>query len=121
MVSIMARALSNRPSSRILLVLVCLYAPYAWLVLIDGPWDSYRWLWIKLWLVLPGIPVLLNQAIHQLPDWMRFMIMGAVACGIVALCTFIAARSSRSSIVVSIIIGALSCANSWSAYNMFRF
>ena len=46
--------LIDRPLARIFLVLVCLYAPYAWIVLIDAPWDSYRWLWIKLWLLLPG-------------------------------------------------------------------
>ena len=57
----MARPLLDRPIARVLLVLVCLYAPYAWLVLIDRPWDSYRLLWVKLWLILPGILVLLNR------------------------------------------------------------
>ena len=87
--------LIDRPIARILLVLVCLYAPYAWLVLIDYPWDSYRWLWIKMWLVLPGILVHFSQTIHLLPDWSGFIIMGAVTCGIVALSTVQAARSKR--------------------------
>ena len=111
--------LLDRPIARILLVLVCLYAPYAWLVLIDHPWDSYRWLWIKLWLVLPGIVVLLVQAIHMLPDWIGFLSMGAVTCGIVALSTFLAARSKRSAIIVSVTIGQLSCGNSWISYRLF--
>ena len=117
----MAGTLIDRPIARILLVLVCLYAPYAWLVLIDYPWDSYRWHWIKMWLVLPGILVHLIQAIHLLPDWMGFLIMGAVTCGIVALSTVLAARSKRSAIIVSIIVGLLSCANSWIAYRLFLF
>ncbi len=109
----------DRPTSRILLVLVCLYAPYAWLVLMDYPWDSYRWLWIKMWLVLPGILVHAVQAIHLLPDWVGFLIMGAVTCGIVALSTVLAARSKRSAIIVSIMVGLLSCANSWISYRLF--
>ena len=117
----MAGTLLDRPIARILMVLVCLYAPYAWLILIDYPWDSYRWLWIKLWLVLPGILIHLIQAIHLLPDWIGFLIMGAVTCGIVLLSTVLAARSKRSAIIVSVIIGLLSCANSWITYKLFLF
>ena len=117
----MAGTLLDRPIARILMVLVCLYAPYAWLILIDYPWDSYRWLWIKLWLVLPGILVHLIQAIHLLPDWIGFLIMGAVTCGIVLLSTVLAARSKRSAIIESVIIGLLSCANSWITYKLFLF
>ena len=115
----MAGTLLDGPLVRILLVLVCLYAPYAWLVLIDYPWDSYRWLWIKLWLLLPGVLVHLSQTIHRLPDWLGFLIMGAVTCGIVALSTVLAARSKRLAIIVSIIVGLLSCANSWISYRLF--
>ena len=35
-------------------VAVCLYAPFAWLVLIDYPWNAYRLSWLKLWPILPG-------------------------------------------------------------------
>ena len=63
----MTGTLNDRATARILLVLFCLYAPYAWLVLIDYPWDSYRWQWIKMWPVLPGILVHLNPTIHLLP------------------------------------------------------
>jgi hypothetical protein len=119
MVLIMTGTLLDRPIARILLVLVCLYAPYAWLVLIDHPWDAYRWLWIKLWLVHTGILVLLSRTILLMPDWMGFLIMGAVTCGIVALSTVLAARSKRSAIIVSVIVGLLSCANSWFSYRLF--
>jgi hypothetical protein len=111
----------DRPFARMLLVLACLYAPYSWLVLIDYPWDGYRWLWIKMWLVLPGILVLVNQTIHLLPDWIGFLLMGTVTCGIVALITILAARSRRSAIIVSIVVGLLSCGNSWISYLLFVF
>jgi hypothetical protein len=50
---------------------------------------------------------------------MGFLIMGAVACGIVALSTVLAARSRRLAIIVSVVVGLLSCANSWFSYQMF--
>jgi hypothetical protein len=74
-----------------------------------------------MWLVLPGILVLLNRRIHTLPDWMGFLIMGAVTCGIVGLRTALAAGSKRSAIMVSLIVGLLSCANSWISYRLFLF
>src|SRR5271166_617486 len=117
----MAGTLVERPLARILLVLGCLYAPYGWLVLIDYPWNSYRWQWIKMWLVLPGILVLVSQTIHLLPDWIGFLIMGAVSCGIVVLSTVLAARSKRSAIIVSIVVGLLSCENSWISYRLFLY
>jgi hypothetical protein len=79
----------------------------------------YRWQWIKLWLLLPGILIHLIQAIHLLPDWSGVMIMGAVTCGIVAVSTILAARSKRSAIIMSIIVALLSRANSWISYRLF--
>jgi hypothetical protein len=37
MIFIMARTLVDRPIAQFVLVLICLYTPYAWLVLIDYP------------------------------------------------------------------------------------
>jgi hypothetical protein len=119
MISIMARTLLDNPIARIAPVLVCLNALYACLVVIDYPWDSYSWLWIKLWLLLPGTLVHLIRAIHLLPDWMGFLIMGAVTCGIVAVSTVLAAGSKRSAIIMSIIVALLSRANSWISYRLF--
>src|SRR3954471_15969888 len=114
MVLIMAGKLIDRALGRIPPALVCLYAPYAWLVLMNYPWDSYRWYWIKTWPVLPGILVHANQTIHLLPDWIGYLIMGAVTCGIVALVTILAARGSRAAaIIVSILVILLSSVNSW--------
>ncbi len=117
----MARILMERRLDRILMALVCLYAPYSWLVLIDVPWDGYRWHWIKMWPVLPGILAHASQTIHLLPDWIGFLIMGVVTAGIVALITMLAARGKRSALIVSIIVGLLSCANSWISYRLFLF
>jgi hypothetical protein len=45
---------SARPLLRVAMALAFLYAPYAWLLLIDHPWNSYRWHWISMWPVLPA-------------------------------------------------------------------
>jgi hypothetical protein len=72
-----------------------------------------------MWLLLPGILVHLIQAIHLLPDWVGSLIMGAVTCGIVALSTVLAARSKRSAIIASIIVGLLSGVTSSISYPLF--
>jgi hypothetical protein len=74
-----------------------------------------------MWLLLPGLLIHLIQAVHLLPDWMGFLIMGAATCGIVAVGTVLAARNKRSAIIVSVIIGLLYSANSWIGYRLFLF
>jgi len=71
--------------------------------------------------VLPGILVHASQPIHLLPDWIGYLIMGAVTSGIVALITILAIRGKRSAIMVSVVVGLLSCANSWISYQLFLF
>ena len=72
-----------------------------------------------MWLLVPGILVHLIKATHLLPDLIGFLIMGAATCGIVDLGAMLAARGKRSAITVSVIIGLLSCANSWINYKSF--
>ena len=40
------------------LALLILYAPYSWVIIVSHPWNSERWLWIKMWPVLPGVVTL---------------------------------------------------------------
>jgi hypothetical protein len=97
-------------------ILVSLYAPFAWLLCLDYPWNGYRWFWTKLWPLLPGfIPGMLVHP-HQ-PD--EFVVMGLATIGIllVAVCT---GRRSR----IAFAFGLLSCLlwsllNSLSAYHAF--
>jgi len=41
--------------SIILVALLIVYGPYCWLLLMDYPWNSYRLLLLKMWLLLPGV------------------------------------------------------------------
>ncbi len=36
-------------------LLVCVYAPYSWLLWIDYPWNEYRLTWLAQWPLLPGL------------------------------------------------------------------
>src|SRR4051812_46441592 len=64
-----------------LVTLACLYLPFAW-VLGDYPWDSYRWQWVKLWPVLPG---LVAGLLFHPNDTAMTLVSGATAVLLVAL------------------------------------
>jgi hypothetical protein len=109
----------ERPLPRVALALACLYAPYSWLVLIGHPWDSYRWHWIKMWPVLPGLLVHAIPAVHRQPDWLSYLAMGGVTALIVASIALASRRSQRAALVTAAVVVLLSGANAWIAYQRF--
>jgi hypothetical protein len=93
----------------------CLYLPFAW-VLWDYPWDSYRWGWVKLWPVLPGIAA--GMFVHP-HDSLMTLVSGAVAILLVALFTTWGA-SGRVALVGANGIALIgSVMESWLAYQLF--
>jgi hypothetical protein len=107
--------------SRICLALGCFYAPYAWLLLMAYPWNAYRWHWIKMWPVMPGLLVHASQTIHSQPDWVGYLAMGGVTSVIITSIILLVRRNWQTAIVVSIVGGLLSSVNSWIAYGLFWF
>src|SRR5690606_2827623 len=97
--------------------LASLYLPFSWLILMSGPWDSYRWHWIKLWPVLPGLPA--GLVLHP-KDHAENLLSGIVTAILIAIVTAMGARSRRALIITNMI--ALSCASmtSWLAFALFR-
>ncbi len=60
-------------------VLLGLYTPFSWLLLIDEPWSGYRLLWLRLWPLLPGfLPAawLLHARVN---DSLEFRAMGVTS------------------------------------------
>lgn len=102
-------------------LLVCFYAPYSWLLLINHPWDGYRWHWIGIWPMLPGLFIQLVPMIHNVPDWVGRVLMGVFTLGMIALAASFASRGIRSAIVVFALVTLLSSMNSWIAYTLFWF
>jgi hypothetical protein len=94
-------------------------APYAWLLLIDYPWNSYRRTWVGMWPVLPGLLVHAIRAVHQQPERVGYLAMGLVTASIVAPIALVSRRSRRAAMIVSLAVLVLSGVNSWLAYQLF--
>ncbi len=95
--------------------LACLYLPFAW-VIWDYPWDDYRWHWIKLWPILPGLAA--GMFLHP-NDSAMALVSGAVAVLLLAFLTATGA-SGRAALVVSNGIALIGCGlESWLAYHLF--
>lgn len=97
------------------ITLACLYLPFAW-VIWDYPWDGYRWYWVKLWPVLPGLVA--GMFVHP-HDSAVALISGAVAVLLMALFTALG-TSGRTALVAANGIALIgSGLESWLAYQLF--
>ena len=113
--------LATNWAARVTLALACLFGPYAWLVLMDYPWDSYRWTWIRMWPILPGMPVHLIPGVHRLPESLAFLVMGLTTTPLLVLAVLPAWRGRRWLAPVLIGILVLSSATSLLDYQLFLF
>ncbi len=107
------------PMPALILILFGMYAPYAWLVTSRGPWNAYRWTWIRMWPVLPGLFVHLVPAIHRRVEGVGYLAMAAATTLIFLVTVFLARRGCGSLVVVALVVGVLSCLNSRIAYALF--
>lgn len=97
--------------------LASLYLPFVW-VLGGYPWDGYRWSWIKLWPVLPG----LIAGIFAHPnDVVMEWVSGAVAVGLVFLLARVGTSGRKAMIAANGIALVGAGAESWLAYQLFLF
>lgn len=100
---------------RLLLVLLAVYLPYAWLLWIDYPWNSYRWSWIKIWPLLPGIvgSAFLGRG------FVGFTLTGLFWLAVIFGVTRLWVRQHRWRQPVLGALFLFSCAVSWVAYQLF--
>lgn len=99
-------------------LLVCAYAPYAWLLGMDYPWSEYRWLWFKMWPILLGL--LPRFIVPHTTAAEGLAIMAAATGLILALAIWSARRSRRALFITAGVLLTLSLLNSWGAYRIFR-
>src|SRR5688500_387968 len=78
---------------RLGVTLACLYLPYGWL-LVDDSFSAYRWTWIKIWPILPGLSTFLLIGPH-VTALKLFTAMGVMTVLAVTPFVFLAARSRR--------------------------
>ena len=70
-------------AARFAVGLACLYAPFAWVLLIDYPWNSYRIMWLLWGPLLPGFWIHATS-LHRAPAWATAAAMGLVTLVAVA-------------------------------------
>ncbi len=103
----------------LLVVLLGLYSPFAWIVLRPGPWDAKRFLWLKSWAALPGFIVQSLDLFEGRPLWLSYGSMGLVT--LVAFGIFFKlGRTSRAWLLFAFLLAAaFSGWNSWLAYQVY--
>ena len=104
---------------RLGLTVACLYLPYAWLLKDGPPWRDYRWYWIKMWPILPGLTGGLVLHPHVSEPVLR-VAMGAMAAAVVGLFLYLAARSRWWVPIPTFVALALSIFNSWIAWGVYH-
>jgi hypothetical protein len=104
---------------RLSLTLACVYLPYAWLVTDDWPWGDYRWTWVKMWPVLPGL-VAGIALIPRTSNATELAAMAVTTAATLAFFLYLAARSRRWVPIPTLLALALSLFNSWIAYAIYR-
>lgn len=112
---------SQRPSRLwvFLLLLLPLYLPFSWILLLPGPWDEKRMLWFKSWPALPGFVVQSLEVFDGKPIWASYAAMGALTVLALTL-LFQLGRTSRSGLFVAFVLAAaFSGWNAWLAFQSY--
>jgi hypothetical protein len=97
--------------------LACLYLPFLW-VLWDYPWDSYRWTWVKLWPVLPGLVA--GMFVH--PNDLAMVRASAVTAALLVTVFTKLGSTGRAGLIVTNGLALIGAAlESWFVYQLFLF
>lgn len=110
---------ARRWSVSYLVTIACLYLPYAWLVLIDDPWNPYQLWWIRMWPVLPGFTA--GMIIHPTDDATERVAMAALTGFLIALFTWLGSSGRRALIASGIVALIGSGFQSWFSHVIFLF
>lgn len=108
--------------------LLLIYAPYGWLLVIKYPWGSERWLFVKMWPVLPGVVnsyMTMPLIPHSWRPWHPVLFYGLafILTAIILTATMIALRQLGRAAWAPVVVGAiavLSCIFGLAAYALFR-
>jgi hypothetical protein len=95
-------------------VLVCLYAPFSWVLIVRD------WTWIKMWPVLPGL-VPGAFFFHQYDDVVEFTAMGVVSLILIAGLTWLGSRGRWQLVLATIIAVLIAAPSAWIGYSLYLF
>lgn len=97
-----ARRLRRRGSPRarwtraVVGVLVAVYAPQSWVLLMPGDWSGHRLSWIRMYPVLPGLlPAAVGRSILRYADAMMLVVAGIATAVLLAAGFWFASRGPR--------------------------
>lgn len=87
------------------------------------PWDAYRWLWAKMFPILPGLlPVALIASMFSAPHppgWLRMLLPALATALLVALSLWLGSRGRAALIATAVVVLALSIGCSVAAHGLF--
>ena len=86
-------------------VLASIYGPQvAWLLMMPGTWSDYRWSWIRMIPVLPGLlPASIARHRWELSETTMMILAGAISLTLVFILWLPASIGRRSRIAVGIV------------------
>lgn len=111
-----------------IIMAVVMHAPYAWLLFMDYPWNSYRWQWIRMWPSLPlllvsslsGVRRVLNKWVHaDVDDPLGTLLLSALSLLLLYGLMRLGARGRWWLIITAAVLLVLSSANSYILHGLF--
>lgn len=109
--------------ARACVLAAAMYAPYGWLLVMNYPWNEYRWMWIKMWLALPCLvpSMLLRRLISiELDDLVSVLVMSLVAVGSVVMLTQFTKNRGKWMVIATTGVLVYSTVTSFMLYHAFR-
>lgn len=105
-----------RTGTVVLVHLICLYAPFLWILFKTMPSDSHRWNLLKALPTLPGAFLRNIPGLENLPPSVTYSLMGAAT--LMALIVLVLlGKHSRGWLIISALCAlALASWNSWLVY-----
>lgn len=100
-------------------LLLCLYAPFSWLVIFEGPWDERRFSWIKSWPTLPGLLVQSLDVVAKASPQTGYGLMAVFTILVFLLLCRIARTNNLGLLAASVLGLAFSAWNSWMAFKAY--
>lgn len=103
-------------------ILLCVYLPYSWLLWIDYPWNDYRWTWLAMSPLMPGlVPAVWVNAVTRLnSEYLTFPLAVLLTVIWIVALTLLGMRRRRYLIVAALIALVISIPCALGAYSLFR-
>ncbi|MCA9115662.1 MAG: hypothetical protein KDA79_11300 [Planctomycetaceae bacterium] len=107
-----------RNTLSIAVALALLWLPFAWVLLRDGRWTSYRLMWVRMLPILPGFSV--GMLFHPHDGAMLTGMAAATVCHVLVL-VWLCRRGGwwiGAAWLLALLIGGLASGFAWAVYHV---